>query len=60
MKESPRSFRSEDGASSVEYAILISLIAVVILTAMALLGANLAGSFQNSCESVAATQGVGC
>ena len=52
---------SEEGASSVEYAILASLIAVVILTAVALLGTNLSQSFQHSCESVSvAAHGGGC
>ena len=51
---------SEEGASSVEYAILVSLIAVVILAAIALLGTNLSSSFQHSCESVAATHGGAC
>jgi Flp pilus assembly pilin Flp len=50
----------ETGASSVEYAILVSLIAIFILMAVALLGGNLAGSFQRSCNSVAATHSGTC
>jgi pilus assembly protein Flp/PilA len=50
----------ELGASSVEYAILVSLIAVVIIAGVALLGGNLADSFHRSCESVAATQSKTC
>ncbi|MGZ4632773.1 MAG: Flp family type IVb pilin [Actinomycetes bacterium] len=50
----------EEGASSVEYAILVSLIAVVIITAVALLGSNLSSSFHHSCASVAATHGGTC
>ena len=37
---------SEEGASSVEYAILASLIALVIVSAVGLLGFNLKSLFQ--------------
>ena len=60
MKSIPSPTRTESGASSVEYAILISLIAIVIFGAVALMGSNLASSFQHSCESVAATHGGAC
>ena len=51
---------SQEGASSVEYAILVSLIAVVILVAVALLGMNTSKLFQKSCDSVALTQSTTC
>lgn len=50
----------ETGASSAEYAILVSLIAIVTLAAIAFLGTSLAGSFHHSCDSVAATQSSSC
>jgi Flp pilus assembly pilin Flp len=50
----------ETGASSVEYALLAVLIAVVILGSVKLLGGNLSASFQHSCESVAATTSGSC
>ena len=50
----------ETGASSVEYALLAVLIAVVILVSVKLLGSNLSASFQHSCESVAATSSGSC
>ena len=37
---------NEDGASSVEYAILASLIALIIVSAVGLLGFNLKSLFQ--------------
>jgi len=51
---------SEEGASSVEYAILVSLIAIVILVAVALLGSNLSTMFKNSCSSVATAASQTC
>ncbi len=50
----------ETGASSVEYALIVSLIAIVIIAAVALFGGNLAGMFHNSCDSIAATQSSTC
>jgi Flp pilus assembly pilin Flp len=50
----------EIGASSAEYAILASLIAIVVLSAIAFLGTSLAGSFHRSCDSVAATHSSSC
>ena len=38
---------SEEGATAVEYAIMASLIAVVIVTAVTLLGTNLSALFQS-------------
>ncbi|MHA6668494.1 Flp family type IVb pilin [Homoserinimonas sp. A447] len=35
------SMRAEDGATAVEYGLMVSLIAVVIITAVALIGTNL-------------------
>ena len=40
-------FLSQDGATAVEYAIMASLIAVVIVSAVTLLGTNLITLFQS-------------
>jgi pilus assembly protein Flp/PilA len=39
------SMQHEDGATAVEYGLMVSLIAVVIITAVALIGTNLSGMF---------------
>jgi pilus assembly protein Flp/PilA len=38
-------FQDESGASAVEYGLLVALIAVVIITAVALVGTNLTAVF---------------
>jgi Flp pilus assembly pilin Flp len=52
--------RTEIGASSVEYAILVSLIALIILVSVALFGEKTSGLFQKTCSAVASTQGGTC
>lgn len=54
--------RTQDrrGASSVEYAIMVSLIAVVIIAAVTFFGSRTNGLFQKSCESIASTQSTSC
>ncbi|MDQ1608011.1 MAG: pilus assembly protein Flp/PilA [Microbacteriaceae bacterium] len=39
------SMRKEDGATAVEYGLMVSLIAVVIIGAVALIGTNLSAMF---------------
>lgn len=39
--------KSEEGASAVEYGIMVALIAVVIIVAVSALGTNLRGVFNN-------------
>ena len=46
-----RSHRSSRGATSVEYALLIALIAIAIVVAVTLLGNGTAGLFKGSCDS---------
>jgi pilus assembly protein Flp/PilA len=46
-------FREEEGASAVEYGLLVSLIAVVIVAAVTTLGGTLKGKFE------AANTGIG-
>ncbi len=49
--------RNDEGASLVEYALLIALIAVVCLTAMAFFGDSLFGSYDTSGSSIASAFG---
>ena len=49
----------ERGASAVEYALLIALIAAVIITAVYFLGQLVSKSFENTCKSIAASAGAG-
>ena len=44
--------RDERGATAVEYGIMVSLIAVVIIVAVTLLGGNLKSTFENVACSV--------
>ena len=46
MKLLKRLFREEEGATAVEYGIMVALIAVVIITTVAALGTRLDGVFQ--------------
>jgi pilus assembly protein Flp/PilA len=41
MKKIMNFFKNEEGATAVEYGIMVALIAVVIITAVALIGTNL-------------------
>jgi pilus assembly protein Flp/PilA len=45
-------FKDESGASAVEYGLLVALIAVVIITAVGLLGSNLNSKFQAAADGV--------
>jgi pilus assembly protein Flp/PilA len=47
--------RRDDGASAVEYALLVALIAVVIAAAVATLGTTLSGEFNDVNDCVAST-----
>jgi pilus assembly protein Flp/PilA len=46
-------FKDESGASAVEYGLLVALIAVVIITAVQLLGTNLNSKFNAAATGVA-------
>jgi Flp pilus assembly pilin Flp len=52
--------RSARGASSVEYALLAALIAVVIVAAVALFGRGTSDLFLNSCNSFVQHSGDTC
>jgi pilus assembly protein Flp/PilA len=45
--------RNEDGASAVEYGLLVALIAVIIIAAVSLLGGNLSDIFNDVAEKIA-------
>ncbi len=45
MKQIKRFFRNEDGATAIEYALIASLIAVVIISAVQLVGTKVSGVF---------------
>jgi pilus assembly protein Flp/PilA len=49
--------RNERGASLVEYALLVALIAVVCIVAVSLMGSNLNKNYSRDASSVAATPG---
>jgi pilus assembly protein Flp/PilA len=44
--------RRDDGASAVEYGLLVALVAVVIATVVVALGLTLRGKFQEACNAV--------
>jgi pilus assembly protein Flp/PilA len=46
-------FKDESGASAVEYGLLVALVAVVIITAVQLLGTNLQSKFNEAATGVA-------
>ena len=50
----------EIGASAVEYAILVSLIAVFIIAGVTIFGQKTAGLFQTTCTAVATAQSSTC
>jgi pilus assembly protein Flp/PilA len=52
--------RVQRGASSVEYAILVGLIAIVIIVAVTFLGQSTSGLFQKTCNSVASASASTC
>jgi Flp pilus assembly pilin Flp len=49
--------RDDHGATSTEYALLISMIALFIIGSLAAVGTNLAGVYDRSCDEVATVSG---
>lgn len=52
MEKLIRFFQDEEGATAVEYGLMVALIAVVIIAAVALLGTNLSAKFNQVAASV--------
>jgi len=52
MKLLKRLFREEEGATAVEYGIMVALIAVVIILAVTAIGTNLNEVFENVGEAL--------
>jgi pilus assembly protein Flp/PilA len=52
MERLIRFFKDEEGATAVEYGIMVALIAVVIIAAVALLGTNLSSRFDAVAKSI--------
>jgi pilus assembly protein Flp/PilA len=49
----PRRKRDEDGASAVEYGLLVAAIAAVIIIIAFALGGTVRGLFKNTCDTIA-------
>ena len=47
--------RDEQGATAIEYGLIAALIAVVIITAVALIGTNLSNTFNTIASSIGAS-----
>lgn len=54
MKKLISFFKDEEGATAVEYGLMVALIAVVIIVAVALLGTNLSTKFSEVASEVGA------
>lgn len=52
--------REEEGASAVEYGILVAAIAAVIVVVTFLVGAQVNDAFQRVCDAIAAGGGHAC
>jgi len=52
MKKLIKFFKDEEGATAVEYGLMVALIAVVVITAVALLGTNLSEKFSEVATNV--------
>ncbi len=54
MKELVKFLKGEEGATAVEYGLMVALIAAVIITAVSLLGTNLNLKFEDVADKVGA------
>ena len=57
MKKLIKFFKDEEGATAVEYGLMVALIAVVVITAVALLGTNLSEKFSEVASEVGTAGG---
>ncbi|MXG90776.1 Flp family type IVb pilin [Nocardioides sp. YIM 123512] len=51
--------RAEDGASAVEYGLLVSGIAAVVVVVIMAFGGAIGSMFDDSCETIAEDQSIG-
>ena len=54
MERFRKFFRDEEGATAVEYGLMVALIAIVIIAAVSLLGSNLSDTFSTVADSIGA------
>ncbi|MEO7858921.1 MAG: Flp family type IVb pilin [Nitrospirales bacterium] len=54
VKHIVRFMREEDGATAVEYGLMVALIAIVIIAAVTLLGTNLSAKFNQVALAIGA------
>ncbi len=52
--------RHDDGASAVEYGLLVAAIAAIIVAIVFLLGGRVKAAFSETCSSIASGQGTTC
>jgi pilus assembly protein Flp/PilA len=52
MEKMIRFFKDEEGATAVEYGLLVALIAAVIVTVVALLGTKIQTAFQKIADAI--------
>lgn len=52
VRDFARSLRRDEGATAVEYGLMVALIAVVIIAAVALLGGNVADTFSRVASTI--------
>jgi pilus assembly protein Flp/PilA len=52
--------RGDEGASAVEYGVLVAAVAAVIVLVVAALGTNVFGLFEHTCTSLSAASSVRC
>ena len=52
MERFKKFFRDEEGATAVEYGLMVALIAIVIIVAVGLLGTNLSSKFNQVAVSI--------
>ena len=52
MEKLMQFLKDEEGATAVEYGLMVALIAVVIIAAVTAIGTNLSGTFENVAEEI--------
>ena len=52
MEKLKRFFKKEEGATAVEYGIMVALIAAVIIAVVVILGTKLSSAFQNVSDQI--------